>query len=92
MAAKKDDLGALHKLVAKAYKSGIEVDMEDGIYNPALLSAAAKFLKDNEITAEIKSDDDLASLRDKLRQNAEDARSKGRQLLSVANGLQDFEP
>ena len=75
MAAHQSKLGDLHELLARAYADGIQRDIEDDIFNPALLGAAAKFLKDNNITAEIQSNDDLGALRDKLKAAA-DARRR----------------
>lgn len=90
MAAHKSQLGELHALIATAYTKGIELDMGDDIYNPALLSAAAKFLKDNEITADIKSDDDLGALREKLKQAAEAKREAGQRILkAVGDGVEE---
>lgn len=83
MAAHKSTLGALHELVAQAYTKGIELDMESEIFNPALLGSAAKFLKDNDITAEVKSDEDLGALRDKLRTAAEARTQAGQRILEA---------
>lgn len=90
MAAHKSKLGELHELVAQAYAKGIELDLEEQIFNPALLSAAAKFLKDNEITAEIKSDDDLSALRDKLKQANANKQAAGQRILKAV-GAEDIE-
>lgn len=70
MAANKSELDELHRLLARAFTQGIENDLEDVVFNPAFLSAAAKFLKDNEITAEVKSDEDLGALSAALRSPA----------------------
>lgn len=92
MAAHKSELGELHSLVTRAYKKGIELDLEDDIFNPALLGGAAKFLKDNEITADVKSDDDLSELRDKLVKAAAAKRQAGGRILqAVGNAAQDEE-
>lgn len=91
MAAKKGELGALHRLVTEAYTKGIEMDMEEDIFNPSLLAGAVKFLKDNEITADIKEDDDLKTMRDKLIQAAEErrARNAGKLLKAVGYDCED---
>lgn len=89
MAAPKDKLGKLHELVTTAYTTAIESDMEVEVFNPALLSAAAKFLKDNEVTAEIKSDDDLGSLREKLRAAAEARAQAGQRTLQAVRAVGD---
>jgi hypothetical protein len=91
MAAHKSKLGRLHELVAEAYTSAIEVDIEEKIFNPAMLAAAAKFLKDNEISAEVKSDDDLSALRNKLADAAKERRNAGAAILRLASG-DDMEP
>lgn len=86
MAAKKSELGRLHQLVTQAFCEGIEKDIEDSVVNPALLSSAAKFLKDNEITADIKEEDDLKTLRQKMTEASEAARNKqGRLLYAVGS-------
>lgn len=90
MAAHKSKLGALHELVADAYTKGIELDMESEIFNPALLGSAAKFLKDNDITAEVKSADDLANLRDKLQQAAAERRAAGNRILQAVGSAEDY--
>lgn len=87
MAAPKARLGELHRKVTEAYIAGIDADMEDDIFNPALLSGAAKFLKDNEITAEIKSDDDLSTMREKLVAAEEERKKKARGLLHIAGSM-----
>ncbi len=84
MAAPKARLGELHRKVTEAYITGIDRDLEDEIFNPALLSGAAKFLKDNEITAEIKSDDDLSTMREKLVAAEVQRKEKARLLLFSA--------
>lgn len=84
MAAHRSKLEKLHERVAEAYAKGIELDMDENIFNPALLSAAAKFLKDNEISADVKSDDDLGLLRSKLVDAAKArAEASGRILYAV---------
>jgi hypothetical protein len=91
MAAPKADLGALHALVTRALTEGLELDLRENIFNPALIGAATKFLKDNEITADVKSDDDLAGLRKKLMDAAAEKREAGQRILqAVGNG--DMEP
>lgn len=91
MAAPKADLGTLHALVTKALTKGLELDMEEDIYNPALIGAATKFLKDNEITADIKTDDDLSAMRKKLVEASEAARQNGKRILAAV-GTDDMEP
>lgn len=91
MAAHKSKLGALHELVTRAFSEGIELDLKDDIFNPALLSAASKFLKDNEISADVKADDDLAELRQKLVLAAQERREAGKNILRAV-GAEDLEP
>ena len=83
MAATQSQLGELHELLARAYRTGIEADMDEQLYNPALLSGAAKFLKDNEITADLKEADDLAELRDRLAAAARERRASGARILQA---------
>jgi len=83
MAAHKSELNKLHALVAKALSEGIERDLGDKFVNPALVGAAIKFLKDNEISADVKTDDDLSTLRTKLVAAAEARREAGQRILKA---------
>ena len=83
MAATQSKLGELHELLAEAFTSSIKLDMDEQLCNPALLSAAAKFLKDNEITADLKEADDLAELRDRLAAAARERRASGARILQA---------
>lgn len=82
MASTEKRLGDLHKALAEelieAIKGREEVTEEEGADGavkrtkrvvkaaPAVLAVAAKFLKDNAITADIEQNDDLATLKDQL--------------------------
>lgn len=78
MTATKDELGGLHRLVTQAYIGEIEACQRDEVpITPALLSGAAKFLKDNEITADPADKKDLRLLQDALKKQSE-ARDKAR--------------
>ena len=69
--ATKDELGGLHRLVTQAYIGEIQTCMREEIpVTPAILSGAAKFLKDNEITADPADKKDLRNLQDTLKRQA----------------------
>lgn len=71
MTATKDELGALHRLVTKAYIGEIQTCLDEEVMvTPALLSGAAKFLKDNEITADPADKKDLRDLQSRLKDAA----------------------
>lgn len=77
MASSMKDLEALHKLITKSYTERITQDLEDNIpTDAATLSGAVKFLKDNAVTADPAASDDLADLRDKLKEAADKRRQK----------------
>ena len=61
--ATEDQLGALHKLVAEIYHQEL---LKEEIA-PALLTSAAKFLKDNDITAIVEQDSNLSAIDDLLK-------------------------
>lgn len=59
----------LHQDAETAFdEDGEMVETGDMIYtaSPALLAAAMKFLKDNDITADVEQDENLGNLRDAL--------------------------
>lgn len=71
------DLGELHKLVTRAYTERIKTDLEDELpTDAATLAGAAKFLKDNSITADPADSDDLGDLRKQLANQAEARRKR----------------
>lgn len=93
MATSMKDLEELHRLVTRSYKSRIEQDLSDNIpTDAATLSGAVKFLKDNAVTADPAETDDLAELRDKLKEQAEFRRKKaGAHLALAASDLSAME-
>jgi hypothetical protein len=81
------ELDELHKLVTRSYKERITQDLADNIpTDAATLSGAVKFLKDNAVTADPAETDDLAELRDKLKEQAETRRKKAGAHLALAAG------
>lgn len=67
MASSREIMEALHTKVADSLTKRIEDDMNDNIpTDAATLSAAIKFLKDNDITSDPASSDDLKDLRAKM--------------------------
>ena len=76
-AASLADLQELHSLIARSLNQRITQDMEDGLpTDAATLGAAIKFLKDNNVSADPADADDLSALRDKLKQQAEQAEQR----------------
>lgn len=66
------ELEDLHALVTKAYATRISQDLDDDIpTDAATLSGAAKFLKDNAITADPAEKEDLKGLQAQLKAAAE---------------------
>lgn len=66
------DLEELHALVTRSYTTRISQDLEDDIpTDAATLSGAAKFLKDNAITADPADKADLKGLQAQLKAAAE---------------------
>ena len=90
-ASSKAELEELHRLITQSYKSRIEMDLRDEIpTDAATLSGAAKFLKDNEITADPADKEDLAALQKQLKAAAEARRVKNGSLLqAVTNDLDE---
>jgi len=85
MATSRKELEELHVLVAQSYKNRIEQDIADNIpTDAATLSGAVKFLKDNAITADPADLDDLAELRDQLKEQAEKRRKRNGSHLKLA--------
>lgn len=77
-------LQELHAAVAKSLKTRIEQDMTDDLpTDAATLGAAIKFLKDNNISADPATSDDLTDLRDKLKQQAEQRRKSASNVVSL---------
>ena len=72
------ELNALHGTVARVLRSQLEetvsITGEDGeesevmIAPPAVLAAAIKFLKDNDITTSIEDDENMSELEDMLKE------------------------
>ena len=66
------ELEELHALVTRSYTTRISQDLEDDIpTDAATLSGAAKFLKDNAITADPADKADLKGLQAQLKAAAE---------------------
>lgn len=71
------DLEELHALVTRSYTTRITQDLEDDIpTDAATLSGAAKFLKDNAITADPADKADLKGLQAQLKEAAAQRQQK----------------
>jgi hypothetical protein len=78
------ELESLHKLITKSYTNRIEQDLADNIpTDAATLSGAVKFLKDNNVSADPATNDDLGELRAKLTEAAAKRRSKVSNVLAL---------
>lgn len=78
------ELEALHRLITKSYTNRIEQDIADNIpTDAATLSGAVKFLKDNNVSADPATNDDLGELRAQLTEAAAKRRSKVGNVLSM---------
>jgi hypothetical protein len=92
MASNMADLDKLHQLVTKSYTSRIEQDINDNIpTDAATLSGAVKFLKDNAVTADPATKEDLTALRDKLKAQAESNRKRRDTLALVHTDMKAME-
>lgn len=78
--ATEDELSALHGAVARVLREQLEekaviTDSDTGeerevsMATPAMIAAATKFLKDNNVTASIEDDENLSELQDQLEKN-----------------------
>lgn len=80
------ELNELHVLIAKSLKQRIEQDIDDNIpTDAATLGAAIKFLKDNNVTADPADSDDLAELRNKLKEQAAQRRKTVGNVVALAS-------
>lgn len=90
-ASDKSSLEELHRLVTQAYSTEIALSLkEEAPPNPALLAGAAKFLKDNDVTADPAEASDLKGLQAQLKAAADARRVRNGSLLSaVTNDLDE---
>lgn len=87
MANKAASIGRLQELHAKltdAYIGILDECSENNIpVDAATLSSVAKFLKDNNVSADPADADDLKDLREKLKAQAEARKQTGQNILSL---------
>lgn len=84
------ELTALHRLITSSYTKRIEQDLVDNIpTDAATLSGAVKFLKDNNISADVSDSDDLADLRKNLIEAAAKRRDKTSGVLALVKADMD---
>lgn len=80
------ELEALHKAVAKSLSTRIEQDMADNLpTDAATLGAAIKFLKDNNVSADPASSEDLTKLRTQLTAAAEARKQRASNVVDLAS-------
>lgn len=78
-------LKKLHGMVTDSFIQRLEADAKDEIpTDAATLGAITKFLKDNNVTADPATSEDLNSLRDKLADASKQRRSKLTNVLAMA--------
>lgn len=78
------ELEELHALVTRSYSTRITQDLEDDIpTDAATLSGAAKFLKDNAITADPADKADLKGLQAQLKAAAEERSKRAGKVLEL---------
>jgi len=79
------ELNDLHRLVAKSLNDRITADLKDEIpTDAATLGVAIKFLKDNAVTADPADQDDLADLREKLKEQSKSRRVRVGNVVALA--------
>lgn len=93
MASSRKELEELHKLLTKSLTGRIQQDINDNLpTDAATLSAAIKFLKDNEVTADPADKEDLLGLRGNLVEIARKRReAKDKTLALVKDDLKVME-
>tara|TARA_R110002020_G_C16254669_1_gene770069 strand:+ start:860 stop:1195 length:336 start_codon:yes stop_codon:yes gene_type:complete len=91
--AKETELTALHAAVAQVLTAQVIAESEETTFDesgimvptgnmvftasPATIAAAIKFLKDNQITADIETDENLSNLKEKLAKKQRHSRMSG---------------
>ena len=90
-AASMSEMQELHSLIVQTHINRLKKDIEEGfITDAATASAIAKLLADNGVFCAPADKDDLADLRDELKQNMEMRRQKRKALKLVEAADQDF--
>lgn len=92
-----DILQEVHTLLAKYFMQEIEASMqEDGFPIPsATLGVMVAFLKNNDITADVRDRDGLEELKARLMSEKEESKDRGKQLVEIADRVGDvmgFDP
>lgn len=89
MAATEDKLRKLHELVADSFINRIEDDINDNLpTDAATLAAAAKFLKDNNVSADPVDNGQLDELRKKMTErSAANKNAQASNIVALADRL-----
>jgi hypothetical protein len=83
--ALRDRLGELHAKVCESYYTQIDQNLTENIpTDAAFLSGAVKFLKDNEVTADPASKEDISALRGALTDLSAQRRARAKALVDKA--------
>lgn len=95
MSNTKDVLQEVHTLLADYFKESLTLAIKDGIEIPAsTLGVVVSFLKNNEITADVRDKDGLEDLKERLINRKADAKDKGKDLIEIAEhvgSVMDFD-
>lgn len=90
-AASMETMQELHSLIVQTHINRLKKDIEEGfITDAATASAIAKLLADNGVFCAPADKEDLADLRDELKQNLEMRRQKRKALQLVKDAEKDF--
>lgn len=86
----KDLLQEVHLLLAKKFKEELTMERDEPIPG-SVYSVIVSFLRNNDITADVRSSDDLADLKEMLiQERAEDSESKASGIIDVADKVSDI--
>lgn len=81
----KELLQEVHTMLAEYFLEELKAAKEDGIpMMSSTLSVIVTFLKNNEITADVRSNEDLSALREKIRAQTKTQEERGAKLVEIA--------
>ena len=81
----KELLQEVHSMLAEYFLEELKMAREEGIpLMSSTLSVIVTFLKNNEITADVRDDFQLAELREQIMEKASTSEERGAKLVSVA--------
>lgn len=84
----KELLQEVHAMLAQYFLDELRMSKEDGIpMMSSTLSVIVTFLKNNEITADVRDGKDLSQLREELKVEAKTTQERGAKLVSIASNV-----